>query len=201
MYRQILAKQPDKSVTIITVGFLTNLANLLQSPPDKFSPLTGKELVEQKVQRLVSMAGKFPSGREFNIHEDVKAAKQVVEHWPTQVIFSGWEIGEKIRTGLPLIHNEKFQNSPIKDVYAISIPLAEWDKDGRMSWDQTAVLVGIKGPTPYYRLVTGTMTVQDDGSNDWEPGEGSHHYLLEDRPFTEVQKIIDDLMMHQPQDD
>src|SRR5690606_39291538 len=80
-------------------------SNLLQSPPDEFSPLTGKELVEQKVQRLVSMAGKFPSGREFNIHEDVKAAKQVVEHWPTQVIFSGWEIGEKIRPGLPLIHN------------------------------------------------------------------------------------------------
>src|SRR5438045_6738826 len=31
VYRRILSIQPDKSVTIITVGFLTNLKNLLQS--------------------------------------------------------------------------------------------------------------------------------------------------------------------------
>ena len=34
LYRKILAVQPDHSVTIITVGFLTNLANLLLSGPD-----------------------------------------------------------------------------------------------------------------------------------------------------------------------
>src|SRR5688572_14427343 len=33
-YRRLLASQPDRSVTIITVGFLTNLADLLQSLPD-----------------------------------------------------------------------------------------------------------------------------------------------------------------------
>src|SRR5687767_3243409 len=36
VYRKVLASQPDKSVTIITVGFLTNLAGLLQSPPDQY---------------------------------------------------------------------------------------------------------------------------------------------------------------------
>src|SRR3954463_12390023 len=40
IYRQVLAKQPDKSVTVITVGFLTNLAKLLRSGPDKISTLT-----------------------------------------------------------------------------------------------------------------------------------------------------------------
>src|SRR5689334_10226994 len=45
LYRKILAAQPDKSVTIVTVGFFTNLAGLLDSKPDEFSPLNGKELV------------------------------------------------------------------------------------------------------------------------------------------------------------
>ena len=32
IYRKTLAARPDNSVTIVTVGFLTNLAGLLQSP-------------------------------------------------------------------------------------------------------------------------------------------------------------------------
>ena len=52
LYRKILAKQPDNSVTIITVGFLTNISNLLQSKPDKYSSLSGRELVKKKVSSL-----------------------------------------------------------------------------------------------------------------------------------------------------
>src|SRR5689334_1954844 len=44
VYRRSLALQPDTSVTIITVGFLTNLSVLLQSSPDKYSKLNGMEL-------------------------------------------------------------------------------------------------------------------------------------------------------------
>ena len=34
IYRRVLAAQPDSSVTIVTVGFLTNLSHLLQSQPE-----------------------------------------------------------------------------------------------------------------------------------------------------------------------
>ena len=40
LYREILVKQPDSSVTIITVGFLTNIANLLKSQADEHSTLS-----------------------------------------------------------------------------------------------------------------------------------------------------------------
>ncbi|MBA4168291.1 MAG: nucleoside hydrolase, partial [Chitinophagaceae bacterium] len=70
VYRKILSKQPDNSVTIITVGFFTNISSLLKSPPDQYSKLDGKALVYKKVKQLVSMAGKYPSGTEFNIEED-----------------------------------------------------------------------------------------------------------------------------------
>ena len=45
LYRKILAAQPDGSVTIVTVGFTTNMANLLLSKPDKYSPLDGRNLI------------------------------------------------------------------------------------------------------------------------------------------------------------
>ncbi len=68
VYRQTLAAAPDQSVTIISVGFLVNLADLLQSPADSFSPLTGVELVRKKVKELVVMGGHFPrgDGAEYN---------------------------------------------------------------------------------------------------------------------------------------
>src|SRR5690554_1064831 len=59
LYREVLAQQPDNSVTIVSVGFSTNLARLLDTPPDDFSPLTGKELVAKKVKLLCTMAGCF----------------------------------------------------------------------------------------------------------------------------------------------
>ena len=198
IYRKVLAKQPDKSVTIITVGFLTNLANLLKSQPDKFSSLTGEQLVEKKVKSLVSMAGKFPSGREFNIHMDAPAAKYVYTNWKTPIIFSGFEIGEKIKTGLPLIKNTAIQNSPVKDVFRISIPLDKNDKEGRMSWDETAVFVAIAGWKPYYKLTSGTIQINDDGSNTWSDKGSNHFYLVEDRPASEVENIINKMMMHEP---
>jgi inosine-uridine nucleoside N-ribohydrolase len=48
VYRRILNGQPDQSVTIVTVGFLTNLANLLESKPDSYSNLSGEELVARR---------------------------------------------------------------------------------------------------------------------------------------------------------
>jgi inosine-uridine nucleoside N-ribohydrolase len=198
LYRQILSQQPDNSVTIITVGFLTNLESLLKSPPDDFSPLPGKELVNQKVKSLVSMAGKFPSGKEFNIAEDAKAAKYVFEKWNTPILLSGHEIGNAIKSGLPLIYNKSIQNNPVKDAYLISIPKAQEDSEGRMSWDQTAVLVAIKGPDHFFKLRSGSMQVKEDGTNSWIDKGENHQYLIEDKPVAEVQKLINDLMMHQP---
>src|SRR4051794_24445400 len=77
VYRKVLSQQPDNSVTIVTVGFLTNLANLMNSKPDKYSPLDGTTLIHKKVKRLVSMAGKFPEGKEFNVFMD-STSSQIV---------------------------------------------------------------------------------------------------------------------------
>jgi len=82
LYRKILAQQPDSSVTIVSTGFSTNLARLLDTPADDFSPLTGKELVTKKVKLLCTMAGCFnnPEMHEYNIVKDIPAAKKVLQN-------------------------------------------------------------------------------------------------------------------------
>lgn len=198
LYRQLLAKQPDRSVTIISVGFMTNLANLIASKPDQYSRLSGKELVAQKVKQLVSMAGKFPGGKEYNVYMDTPASNVVFANWPTPVLLSGFEIGEQIHSGLPLIRNARIRNSPVKDVFAISIPKAKEDAGGRMSWDQTAVLVGVKGYAPYYTVKSGRLTMNPDGSNGWNAAGKGHQYIVVKTPVPQVEKIINNLMQHQP---
>jgi inosine-uridine nucleoside N-ribohydrolase len=198
VYRKILSLQPDKSVTIVTVGFLTNLNNLLKSGPDSFSQLTGKELVEKKVKNLVSMAGWFPKGREFNIFIDSAASQFVFENWPGKVTFTGFEVGREIKTGLRLV-NSSISNSPVKDVFRISIPLSEEDKSGRMSWDETAVLIAVYGTGRFFNTVSGTIVIAPDGSNTWKDDpEGKQSYVVMKTSPKELADFIEDRMMHIP---
>jgi pyrimidine-specific ribonucleoside hydrolase len=198
IYRHILSKEDDNSVTLVTVGFLTNLANLLISKPDNNSPLAGKELVNKKVKRLVSMAGWFPSGKEFNIFMDSVASKFVFENWPGEIIFTGFETGSKILTGIKLI-NSDIKNSPVKDVFRISIPMSEEDKNGRMSWDETAVLIGVYGTEGFFDTVRGKIIINKDGSNTWEEkSNGNHFYVKMKKPAEEIGDFIERRMMHQP---
>lgn len=197
-YRKVLASQPDKSVTIVTVGFLTNLANLLDSKADKYSPISGKELIRKKVRQLVSMAGGFPSGREFNVFTDSNASKKVFENWPTPVLFDGFEIGVKIKTGLPLTKNEKIKNSPVKNVFGICIPMSKDDAEGRMSWDEVAVLIAIKGYEPWFNVTTGKIIVDESGSNKWDYNGSGQAYIGFSKTVPEIEAVLNKLMMHQP---
>jgi len=198
VYRKILNEQPDKSVTIVTVGFLTNLANLLKSQPDSISSLSGKNMVLNKVKKLVSMAGKFPEGREFNVYMDSAASAYVYNNWPGEITFTGFEIGWEIRTGLKIIKSE-IKNSPVKDVFSISIPLSAEDKDGRMSWDETAVLIGVYGTEGFFNTVRGKIIVNPDGSNTWEDNpEGKHVYVKQRMPVSQMSMFIEERMMHIP---
>lgn len=197
VYRKILSEADDGSVTICTIGFFTNLKGLLESGADEYSTLSGKELVAKKVKRLVSMACDFPQGREFNVFCDVAASEKVLTEWPTEIIFSGFEIGKEILTGTSVI-KMNVENSPVVDTYRLC--LAEGDFDGRMSWDQTAVLVSIKGYEPYYTIEKGIVRIVDEqGNNEWAPDEnGKHIRLIEKMPVPEVTGIIENYMKHQP---
>ena len=196
LYRRILSQQPDTSVTIVTVGFFSNLQNLLRSEPDAISPLSGKQLVHKKVKQLVSMAGTFPEGREFNVYVDVQASQFVISEWPTPILFSGFEIGSQILTGKRLVESG-LQGDPIVDTYTMCLP--QDNPAGRDSWDQTATLVAVRGASDYFDLEYGTITINDDGSNTWvKDPNGRQAHLLFKMPKDQLTAEIEHLMMHQP---
>jgi inosine-uridine nucleoside N-ribohydrolase len=98
--RKLLANEPDNSVVLVQVGFFTNFARLLDTPADDVSPLTGKELIAKKVKLLSLMAGAFnepPGFREYNVVMDIPSAKKMIAEWPTEMVFSGHEIGRLIQ--------------------------------------------------------------------------------------------------------
>jgi pyrimidine-specific ribonucleoside hydrolase len=141
------------------------------------------------------MGGRFPKGSEFNIQCDPISAKYVMDNCPVEMIFSGWEVGNAVHTGLPLIQNNKIQNSPIKEAFAIAIPMAKEDEGGRMSWDQTAVLVAIKGHESYYSVVEGRFTCREWGENQWDSKGKGHFYLVEKMPIPQLEAVLNALMM------
>jgi inosine-uridine nucleoside N-ribohydrolase len=200
LYRKILGAAADKSVTIISVGFFTNLANLLSSAPDEYSALQGRDLVERKVNHLVSMAARNDpgdkGGYEFNVAVDAPASKKVFDTWPTPITLSGFEIGEKILTGIRLINNASIMNSPVKDAFRIALA-SDSNSIGRNSWDETAVLVAVRGQSPYFKSRKLTMEVLADGKNIVVPGTKFTYLLFAQKP-EEIATTIETLMMHQP---
>ena len=200
LYRKVLAKQKNRSVTIVTVGFFTNLSALLLSGPDEYSSLNGFELVQKKVKQLVSMAGAIDStgtgGYEFNVICDIPAAKKVLDDWPTPITLSGFEIGVKIFTGKNLTENSSIHNSPVKDAYKIALDF-DGSKKGRHSWDQTAVWVAVRGVDPWFSFRKINLTIKKDGKDSVLEGERIRYLTLKAAP-EEMGRIIESLMMHQP---
>jgi inosine-uridine nucleoside N-ribohydrolase len=95
LYRRVLRRQSDRDVTVISIGFERNLAQLLLSRG-------GRALVRHKVTRLVVMGGTYPSGTEYNFAQAPRSAALVARRWPTPIVYSGFELGEPILTGARL---------------------------------------------------------------------------------------------------
>jgi purine nucleosidase len=187
LLRQTLARAEDQSVVIAQVGFSTNLANLLDSVPDQFSPLSGVELVRKKVKLLSIMAGAFSlipqdgkliEHREYNVVTDIPAAKKLVHKWPVDVVWSGFEIG----LALPYPHQSILRDfnyvvhHPVAEAYTLYIP----PPHDRPTWDLTSVLWAVRPNDQYFELSQpGTVSVADDGLTKFEAQPaGRHRYLI-----------------------
>lgn len=200
VYRKVLAGQKDQSVVIVTVGFLSNLSALLKSQPDNFSQLNGKDLVAKKVKKWVAMAGGFPEGNEFNVNQHAGASEYAIKNWPTPILFSGFEIGEKIMTGNE-VATKGPQNSPVHWAYKYCLSNYENRQSvNRNSWDHTAVLCAVRNPEDYFYVIrNGTLVCNADGSNTWNADQNSNHsFLVHKYPYQKIAGILDNLMMYEP---
>lgn len=210
VYRSALADQQDGSVAVICTGATTNLRNLLVSPPDAVSPLSGRELVLRKVRLLSIMGGTWPVGppQDPNFYSDIEASRAVVSEWPTEIMFSGVELGKDVVTGARL-SRETPKHNPVRIAYEYWDRefFPRWDKTYRpgparshSSYDQTSALYAVRGLGDYWTASEpGVAHVAPDGSTRFEPKPGGRHrYLIEKMPREQLAKVIEDLMVASP---
>ena len=181
VYRKVLAAQPDKSVTIISVGFLNNLYDLLKADPD---------LVGKKVKEMVVMGSRNHDGFNLSRHDTVAQSEFVIRNWPTPLVISSHGGGTK--TGAKL--SGAAAKNPVREAYY------QWfdqSYEGRSSWDQVAVLYGVRGLGNCFReITTGKGTLRN--GFEWQMQPGHRSYLeakLSDQGFVD---IIEPLMIKPP---
>ena len=187
LYRKILSEAPDGSVTIASVGFSTNLARLLESPADEYSPLSGKELVAKKVALLSTMAGNLSTDHspEYNVMKDIPAAKEVFSQWPGTVVTSPFEVGIRILYPGKSIQEDfgwAEPSHPVVEAYKVYRPMP-FDQP---TWDLTSVVYAVEGlqngDVSYFGISSpGTIEVTDSAGMIFrEDPAGNRFYLTAD---------------------
>ena len=166
----------------MSVGFSGNLAALLHSEADQYSPLSGRELVTRKVKGLVVMAGHIsdPHYREFNVLSDIPSCQEVFSSWPTDIVVTPFELGQNAQLPAACLR-EDFgwtEHHPVLD----GIKVAWGEYRDYPTWDMTGVLYAVEGCAGYFTLsAPGTITVTPEGCTHYvADSQGRHRYLMSD---------------------
>ncbi len=170
----------SEKAVLCGIGPLTNIGALYESTPDDISPLSGKELVAQKCEKMILMAGGFVDKDgvrtpEFNVKLDVHASKSAFENCSVPIVVLPFETGFNINTG-----------KAVTDIYGESNMLGKafteypHKRNGNNhSWDPATVVYAIEGKREFFaESVSGTITVDDKGATFFAPSaNGKHTYL------------------------
>ena len=199
VYRKVLSEQPDGSVVICSVGFLSNMRRLVETDCD---------LVRRKVRLWVAMACKYPKGKEYNSSMDWESSKIALERWPTPIVFSDFDYGRRVFAGRRIVESDDPRlDGPVRDVFKSTLPPRAacsektYDRpEGHPSWDETAVLFAVRGYGDVFGAERGTYRmVGTNGDDEWiADANGPHVRLTDKMPKREVGKLIDELMCRTP---
>ncbi|MGM9873575.1 MAG: helix-turn-helix domain-containing protein [Bacilli bacterium] len=199
LLRKQLAASEDKSVTLITLGQFNNVEKLRLSPPDDFSPLTGQELMEKKLDKIVSMAGLFLDnketnkdcydGREYNILTAKEDARSFIDNMTNiPIVFVDWFCGYDVIT---------FQDyvMEFKDKKPVSYSYYLFSKGGRESWDLIATMYAFLPKSKAFRLVgPGKINIASDGSTSFDTSINHNHFYLRINNKQYVKNYLDTLI-------
>jgi hypothetical protein len=191
LLRELLAKQPDKSVSLISVGIASNMANLLKSKADAHSPLGGPALIRQKVKLLSIMAGAFTFTNNTNYHLEANVIngiafmQTVADQWPDEVpvIWSGFEIGNALPFPRSSITRDLdyLPHHLVKESYL----LHSGPNHDRPCWDESSVLHAVFPDREFFgRSIAGRVSVAGDGFTRFTPPGKNAHQSKRDRFLT-----------------
>jgi inosine-uridine nucleoside N-ribohydrolase len=201
--RKALANEPDNSVVLLTIGYMSNVAGLLRSGPDVISPLSGPELAAKKVSEWVCMGGNFPvdnAADNVNFTRDADSAVYAIRNWPGRITFIGREIGHKIYVG------ERLKETPLTNPSRRAYQLHR-ERSGP-SWnhhtaDPSAVLYAVRGLGEYFTMESGgAIDLQDDCQFAWKSvPDGKQAYVKQKMNRKQMGEIMEELMIRPPKQD
>ncbi len=194
LLRKTLAEAAGK-VSVIAVGPLSNLEELLKSKADEFSPLCGAELVKEKVDKLYVMIGSFPQNfggkrfREWNLLQDVPAARYVIENWGTEKIYLPHEIGAAVFTEMGKNENPVWYSM---ENFAIANGADISNGYRRESWDPVTCMIALNENNPLFIYSPeGTVTVDEECVTLFEEKSGGlDKYLSVNSDLKGIEKLL-----------
>lgn len=201
LLRELLAKAEDKSVVVVAVGFSTNLDRMMQSKGDEFSPLGGRELFEQKVEKVVIMAGDFSPARtaEYNVRKDHFAAVRFYEECPVPMFFTDVELGKSVLYPYTTVYQgfKYAENHPLVKAFEYYAKMPY----NRPLWDPTAVLFAAEPNGGYASLSkSGYVTVDQKSKTDFTVDKNSsrRYYIVNDRQRAKIVRRVVELTLRDP---
>lgn len=188
LMRSVLSE--NDSITIAVIGMMNNLAMLLRSQPDSISPLSGIELVRNRVKDIYIMGGDFEdlSHAEFNVRNDIESAMYVAENCPVPICYCGFEIGDKVITGQRLKRESNL--NPIKLAYSVHT------EDGlNNSWDPITVYCAVmKENNKLFKFSGGKNILFDSAGRVRVTDDGKDFYVLLKTEISVIEHEIDSLI-------
>ncbi|RAR03215.1 inosine uridine-preferring nucleoside hydrolase protein [Stemphylium lycopersici] len=198
LYRKTLAEAKNRSVTIVSIGFMGSISGLLNTTADMYSSLDGYGLVRAKVKELVVMGGGYlpqPSlDEEYNFSR--QEAPHVVNTWPDEVpmTFLGSEVGVQVLTGARLTVCGP-PDDPVKTAF-------QWwggYNISQYSWDHLTMAYAGRGLGNWFEYgnANGYNYLYPNGTNIWVEDERktSQHYLRLKASNITVAKELDNLLL------
>lgn len=169
LYRKLLAKEPDHSVKVILIGFVSSFVQFLESAPDEYSPLSGQALASQKIDSVYIMATKLGESNElgYNLRQDIPLAKRFVAELPSNVTtyLSPSPVGDALeyKPSEVLSDLSDVAVHPIKQTY-----MYKNCETGQRMWDHLCVLNAVF-PGTFVYSERGDLTVNDDATVNFTP--------------------------------
>ncbi|MBQ7855976.1 MAG: nucleoside hydrolase [Alistipes sp.] len=200
LYRRLLSEAKDGEVTIIAVGFSTNLKRLIYSKGDEHSELDGKELMRRKVKQVVIMAGNFSERKkEYNVYKDHEAAVRFFAECPVPMLFTDFTIGRSILYPYQALYDSfsYMENHPalVAHEFYAKMPY------NRPTWDPTAVLFAVEAGKGYASLSPrGYVTVDQGSVTDFikDCKSNRRYYKVTDAQRMKIMRRIVELTTRRP---
>jgi len=200
---EILRKKlsENEHVTLIFIGQLLNLANLMKSKADKYSNMSGEELINKKVDAVYIMGGKFPSITglpiddlpEYNLLTAIDSSLYAIKRLKVKTVFIDGSLGLAVNTGARI--SEKYKDEHIVS-YAYRRYIYRNQDNSRASWDPITVYRGCIDDDLFIDVGPGFVNLDEQAKTSFVKDEKGNFFVTKlNRTVEEVQDKLEQLLV------